>query len=327
MPYLWSRLRDCIDSVRLRVYAVTLLIILLGVLLTTLSVLYRDWVVRRTVMHEADIVASAIDPARLEALNRGRVGSCELDRLRLGAELTNICEFKENYRALYLLGRNQEGEIVDYACSRGALSIDELAAKAECRSRLAAYQEPFRTQEPLVLSPQSGCTQSGLLVLMPITTSVTSELETAKLQKAREMAAAAGAFYRKYGKQALLEAVNTRSVPDFLQNDSYAFICDDEVRVLAHPFKPELIGKDLLEVADRPGGKYFRREIRELADGAGQGWVDYEYVNPVSGQLEPKNTYITRIDDIIIAVGAYKGAGRTAAVLGIELEPGTGAIR
>ena len=38
----------------------------------------------------------------------------------------------------------------------------------------------------------------------------------------------------------------------------------------------------------------------------GKGWVDYQYKNPTSGKIEPKTTYILRVDDVVLEAGIYK---------------------
>jgi len=60
--------------------------------------------------------------------------------------------------------------------------------------------------------------------------------------------------------------------------------------MLASPFRPELVGQNLLDKKDWSGGKYFRREIQEIARSKGSGWVNYEYENPANKQLESKTT-------------------------------------
>ncbi len=74
--------------------------------------------------------------------------------------------------------------------------------------------------------------------------------------------------------------------------------------IVAHPKNPKLIGKNLLEVTD-PDGKYFRKEIQEVAKTKGKGWVDYKYTNPENKKVEPKTTYLKKAGDLIICCGVY----------------------
>jgi len=75
--------------------------------------------------------------------------------------------------------------------------------------------------------------------------------------------------------------------------------------LLALPTNPKLVGKNMYEIPDADG-KYYRKEVVQIAKIKGSGWVDYKYLNPVSKKIESKTTYVLKIDDVIICAGAYK---------------------
>lgn len=113
------------------------------------------------------------------------------------------------------------------------------------------------------------------------------------------------AFIKSKGKDEIIKRINAKD-PDFVQPSLYLFMCDLKTGVLvAHPMNPALVGKELTDVPDT-NGKKFRREIIELAAKQGKGWVDYSYKNPGTGKIEPKTTYIMRVDDIVLEAGIYK---------------------
>ena len=113
------------------------------------------------------------------------------------------------------------------------------------------------------------------------------------------------AFMKSKGKEEMIKRINAKD-PDFVQGSLYLFMCDLKTGFLvSHPMNPALVGKDLTDVGD-VNGKKFRREIIELAAKQGKGWVDYAYKNPVSGKIEPKTTYIMRVDDVVLEAGIYK---------------------
>lgn len=119
------------------------------------------------------------------------------------------------------------------------------------------------------------------------------------------MAEKGAAFMKAHGKDALMKKLSA-SDPDYLQGSLYIDMRDiNSGVVLAHPVNPKIVGKDLVDVPDANGKKY-RREIVELAKKSGKGWVDYMYKNPVSGKIEPKTTYILRVDDVVLEAGIYK---------------------
>ena len=119
------------------------------------------------------------------------------------------------------------------------------------------------------------------------------------------MAERGAALMKSKGKAEMMKKINAKD-PDFVQGELYVDMRDIKTGiVLAHPYNPSIVGKDLTDVPDANGKKY-RREIIELAATKGKGWVDYQYKNPTSGKIEPKTTYILRVDDVVLEAGIYK---------------------
>ena len=119
------------------------------------------------------------------------------------------------------------------------------------------------------------------------------------------MAERGAALMKAKGKAEMMKKINAKD-PDFVQGELYVDMRDIKTGiVLAHPYNPSIVGKDLTDVPDANGKKY-RREIIELAAAKGKGWVDYQYKNPTSGKIEPKTTYILRVDDVVLEAGIYK---------------------
>ena len=113
------------------------------------------------------------------------------------------------------------------------------------------------------------------------------------------------ALMKAKGKDEMIKKINAKDA-DYVQGELYIDMRDLKTGiVLAHPINPSIVGKDLTDVPDANGKKY-RREIIELAAAKGKGWVDYQYKNPTSGQIEPKSTYILRVDDVVLEAGIYK---------------------
>ncbi len=113
------------------------------------------------------------------------------------------------------------------------------------------------------------------------------------------------AVIKTKGKDEMIKRIAAKD-PEFLQGSLYVDIRDLKTGiVLAHPVNPSIVGKDLTDVPDASGKKY-RREIIDLAAAKGKGWVDYQYKNPTTGKIEPKTTYILRVDDVVLEAGIYK---------------------
>ena len=124
-------------------------------------------------------------------------------------------------------------------------------------------------------------------------------------KEAIAMAERGAALVKSKGKEEMIKKINAKD-PDFVQGSLYVDMRDVKTGiVLAHPFNPSIVGKDLTDVPDANGKKY-RREIIELAAAKGKGWVDYQYKNPATGKIEPKSTYILRVEDVVLEAGIYK---------------------
>jgi signal transduction histidine kinase len=113
------------------------------------------------------------------------------------------------------------------------------------------------------------------------------------------------AVVKAKGKEELMKLITAKD-PEFVQGALYIDMRDVKTGiVLAHPYNPSIVGKDLTDVPDANGKKY-RREIIELAAAKGKGWVDYQYKNPTTGKIEPKTTYILLVDGVVLEAGLYK---------------------
>ena len=107
------------------------------------------------------------------------------------------------------------------------------------------------------------------------------------------------AVMKANGKDTLIKKINAKD-PQFAQGAKYIALRDAKTGiVLAHPYNPSLIGKDLTEVPDAIG-KSYRREIIELGRRQRTGWVDFMYKNPTSGQVEAKKVYVMLVEDVTV---------------------------
>lgn len=113
------------------------------------------------------------------------------------------------------------------------------------------------------------------------------------------------ALIKAKGKDEMMKRIVAKD-PDFVQGTLYIDMRDLYTGiVLAHPINPSIVGKNLTDIPDA-NGKQYRREIITLAQAKNKGWVEYQYKNPASGKLEPKSTYIMRVDDVVLEAGIYK---------------------
>jgi signal transduction histidine kinase len=122
--------------------------------------------------------------------------------------------------------------------------------------------------------------------------------------QAKGMVDEGATFMQANGKEKALAEMNNPK-GKFVKGELYIFVYDFSGTVLAQPFNPKLVGKNVMEVPDADG-KFFRKEIIELAKSKGQGWVDYKYKNPASNKTEHKTAYIRKVNDVVLGCGTYK---------------------
>ena len=127
--------------------------------------------------------------------------------------------------------------------------------------------------------------------------------ERATTKEAEMMVHNAAAFVKKEGK-ATAFAVFSDAKGAFTYRDLYIFALDTDGVMRAHGTKKELIGKNELQRKDGTG-KFFTREMVELAKAKGSGWVEYKFVNPANGKLENKVAFVQLVDDLVIGCGAF----------------------
>lgn len=115
--------------------------------------------------------------------------------------------------------------------------------------------------------------------------------------------------FKKDGPEATFKAVSDKTTKTYHDRDLYPFIYHANgpkkgVNV-AHGARPALIGKNLIDLKDQDG-KYLIREMIELANGPGHGWVDYKWPNPITNKIEDKSSYVERMGDYFVGVGVYR---------------------
>ena len=138
-----------------------------------------------------------------------------------------------------------------------------------------------------------------VVFLLSLTTSAWS---AGTPEQAKALVEKAVTFYKANGKEkALAEFSNPKG--QFVEGDLYILAYDPKGTIIAHGGDPKLVGQDYTGVHD-PDGKYFAREFIKV--GPEGGWVDYKWMNYTTNKVEPKTTYLKRIDDVIIGCGAYK---------------------
>ena len=120
--------------------------------------------------------------------------------------------------------------------------------------------------------------------------------------EAKKMVEQAVAYMKANGEEKALKEFNKPN-GKFQWRDLYVFAYDQNGVIMGHP-NPKLIGQNLYLAPDSKG-KLFRKEIVDLANSRGSGWVDYTYMDPMTGQEEFKITHFQKVGNLIVCCGAY----------------------
>lgn len=120
--------------------------------------------------------------------------------------------------------------------------------------------------------------------------------------EAKALCIRAAEFLEANGPEKAYAAFNDENNAMFHHRDLYVFVYDNAGTALARGNNPALIGKNLIDLKD-VDGKAFVKDFVKVEDAE---WVDYKWQNPQTKAVEAKTSYIIRVNDVIVGVGAYK---------------------
>jgi len=98
----------------------------------------------------------------------------------------------------------------------------------------------------------------------------------------------------------------------FLQDGEFKFaeiyinVIDLQGNWVIYPPKPENKGRSILSFTDEDG-VHLGEDILRVGK-SGQGWTEYRWRNPSTGNVQPKLTFVIRVpnQDYIVYAGLYK---------------------
>ena len=148
------------------------------------------------------------------------------------------------------------------------------------------------------------CAAAAFFLCLAFPIFAADTLEAAK-KKAVDLVTKGIAHIKKAGeKQAFADFTDKNG--GFVNGDYYIFVVDFDGLTLAHGGNPALVGKSLLELKDADG-KFFIKEFIKATKEKGTAWVDYKWSNPTTKKVEPKSTYVKRMEgkDYFLGCGIY----------------------
>jgi hypothetical protein len=142
--------------------------------------------------------------------------------------------------------------------------------------------------------------------LLPAIGTAAAADERAKPEEARALLAKALAHVKAVGRDKAFADFMTKPGP-WVDRDLYITVFDMAGKTLAHGANARMVGKDNINLQDA-NGKFHVKERLEIAKAKGKGQQEFAFLNPMTKQIEPKLMFFERMDDIVVACGAYKPA-------------------
>ncbi len=141
------------------------------------------------------------------------------------------------------------------------------------------------------------------LVLMPAAGHASADKGTA--DEAKAMVEKAAALLKEAGPDKAFAAFDDPANKDFHDRDLYIFVRSMDGNTVAHGANKGMIGHTNLDLKDADG-KLYNKEMIDLANAKGSGWVDYRWPNPISHKIEAKSSFILKVGDYVVGAGFYK---------------------
>jgi hypothetical protein len=48
------------------------------------------------------------------------------------------------------------------------------------------------------------------------------------------------------------------------------------------------------------------KDMIDMSKSTAEGWIEYKYNHPITGEMKAKTSYFARVGDVLMACGAYK---------------------
>jgi cytochrome c len=128
--------------------------------------------------------------------------------------------------------------------------------------------------------------------------------DRATKEEAVAMVKKAVAFYKANGREKALVAFSDQQ-GQFKDRELFLVVVDPKGVAVAHTALKKMIGANIMELKD-VNGVMIIKSFFKAVEKTGSGWSDeYVFINPATQQMEPKRTYVEKVDDLLIACGYH----------------------
>ncbi|WP_363356385.1 methyl-accepting chemotaxis protein [Hydrogenophaga sp.] len=129
------------------------------------------------------------------------------------------------------------------------------------------------------------------------------QLQQGTAEEAIALVNRAVALRASVGKDTFVADLTTPS-NGFHDRDMYVFALDRTGGYRAFGGKPEKVGSRVQDIQGVDGQALLEAIINQAE--SEPGWVEYDIVNPQTGAVQAKMSYVTRVDDLYVGCGVYK---------------------
>ena len=149
---------------------------------------------------------------------------------------------------------------------------------------------------------------TALAALLLVFPALVSANQTATKDECIVKCHEAAALVNAKGLEEAIKVIGDPTGP-FVWKDSYVFLMNLDGKMLAHPIQPELTTHDHLLLMTDPLDKALFVHFVNLARNVGHGWVEYMWPRPGKTTPSKKITYIYRVPnhDLFVGAGVYVG--------------------
>jgi methyl-accepting chemotaxis protein len=131
------------------------------------------------------------------------------------------------------------------------------------------------------------------------------KLQQGTAEEAMALVARALEHRQSIGRERFAQSL-TAPQSGFHDRDMYVFALDGQGVYRAFGGKPEKVGSRVQDIAGVNGQDLLDSIVAQAEQE--HGWVEYDIVNPQSGQVQTKMSYVTKVDDLYVGCGVYKSA-------------------
>jgi signal transduction histidine kinase len=143
----------------------------------------------------------------------------------------------------------------------------------------------------------------SIFICLFVVTSLYAAEKRATPAEAKKLVEKAVAYVKANGEEKAIKEFNNPK-GEFVKGDLYVFALDPKGVMLANVNLAKLVGTDVYDKPDSKG-KLHRKEMVDLANSQGSGWVTYHQVNPKTKKDEAKISYVQKVGNLIVGCGAY----------------------